>query len=448
VHAEPATIEGPITTGTISLFAEPRPIDLAELGYMQEEFFAAGAAASYKTKGELSHDGRWDVSVDTEAPYKTRFVVRRPKDPAAFKGTVVLEWLNVSAVETSPEWVYTHKALVDDGAAWVGVSVQALGVNGGESALQTGNLEQASRNKGIKGNNPERYGTLEHPGDEYAFDIYSQIGAAFRGAGGAKALGGGKTARLIAAGESQSASYMTGYINAFQSRTNVFDGFFVHSRSSSAAHPDGTRDARGADVRFRFRDDLDVPVIAVETETDINLMRYGTARQPDTDNLRVWEVAGTAHADFYLLDSEFAPCPAGINRGPSHYLTESGMAALLAWTEKGEAPPHGQRLKTTAPDSVDIVRDADGNALGGIRTPAVDVPAATLTGAAAPGAPVLCALFGGTTPFDEAELAERYGTKEKYLEAFDKALDSVIAKGFVRKADRAEFHAEAEALQF
>jgi hypothetical protein len=448
VSATAAALEGPITVGTLSPFADPRPPELDTIDYVQEEFFAGGTATSYKAKGELTEDGRWDVTEDTTAPYKTRFVVRRPKDPSKFSGTVVVEWLNVSAVEAAPEWVYTRQAMVDDGAAWVGVSVQSLGVIGGDPLLQTGDARQASSNKGIKGSNPERYGSLEHPGDKYAFDIYSQIGAALRGSAASKALGGGKTKRLIATGESQSAAYMSGYINAFQPRTNVFDGFFVHSRGSAAAHPDGTRDIRGANVRHHFRDDLDVPVIAVETETDINLLRYGTARQPDNDKLRVWEVPGTAHAYFYLLNNEFTPCPAGINRGPSHYLTESGMASLMAWIEKGTEPPHGHRIKTTAPDSIDIVRDADGNALGGIRTPAVDVPAATLTGAAAPGAPVLCALFGGTKPFDKATLAERYGTKEKYLAQFDKALDAAVAKGFVRKADRPEFHGEAEAVQF
>jgi hypothetical protein len=61
---------------------------------------------------------------------------------------------------------------------------------------------------------------------------------------------------------------------------------------------------------------------------------------------------------------------------------------------------------------------------------------------------VLCALFGGATPFDHTTLTSLYPTKKTYLSAFDRALDRAIRQGFVRRADRAEFAAEARAVQF
>ena len=44
---------------------------------------------------------------------------------------------------------------------------------------------------------------------------------------------------------------------------------------------------------YRLRDDLPVPVIVLNSEFEAE--QYHPNNQPDTDNLRFWEVAGTAH---------------------------------------------------------------------------------------------------------------------------------------------------------
>ena len=154
-----ATLEGPITVGELSPPADPRPLDLSSIGYVQEEFFASGTATGYAADGDLGGDGRWKFTPTSTAPYNTRFIVRRPSEPDRFNGTVVVEWLNVTVVEAGPDWTYTSRALVDDGAAWVGVSTQALGVVGGTSAIQTGLAEQTSASGGIRAGNAERYGS-------------------------------------------------------------------------------------------------------------------------------------------------------------------------------------------------------------------------------------------------------------------------------------------------
>lgn len=217
---------------------------------------------------------------------------------------------------------------------------------------------------------------------------------------------------------------------------------------AGASRPDGSLDIRGT-TGYRFRTDLDVPVMAFETETDVGpLLGYARARQPDTRLMRAWEVAGTTHGDAYLVGGDFPFRPGGINNGPHHYVVTAAMAALLRWVEKGTPPAHSPRITTKTPKDTTIVRDAQGIAKGGIRTPSVDVPVETLTAESAPGAPVLCALFGGATPFDRATLTALYPTKRSYLAEFDKSLDRVIGQGFVRRVDRAEFAAEARALPF
>ena len=43
----------------------------------------------------------------------------------------MVEWLNVSEGESSPDWDYLNPMLMRDGYAYVGVTAQALAVHGG-----------------------------------------------------------------------------------------------------------------------------------------------------------------------------------------------------------------------------------------------------------------------------------------------------------------------------
>jgi hypothetical protein len=76
--------------------------DLAPLGYEVEEFFLSGLATRYAVAGSLTSDGVWGATPSGSAPYKTRAVVIRPRDPAAFNGTVLVEWLNVTSGQDVP----------------------------------------------------------------------------------------------------------------------------------------------------------------------------------------------------------------------------------------------------------------------------------------------------------------------------------------------------------
>ena len=142
----------------------------------------------------------------TTAAYKTRILVRRPTIPPHFNGTVMVEWMNVSAGESAPDWDFLNPMLMRDGYAYVGVSAQALGVDGGKSILGTPAARAAA---GWCSEEPSRYGSLHHPGDQYALDMYAQIGQALRDAHGAGVLGGLKPQHILAVGESQSAFYLT-----------------------------------------------------------------------------------------------------------------------------------------------------------------------------------------------------------------------------------------------
>ena len=89
--------------------------------------------------------------------------------------------------------------------------------------------------------------------------------------------------------------------------------------------------------------------------------------------------------------------------------------------------------------------DEHGLAVGGIRTPWVDVPTAVMSGLGQSGE-TFAMLFGRTEPFDEVALTALYpGGKPEYLERFEASLDSTIAAGFILEDDRAEILAVAAA---
>jgi hypothetical protein len=419
-------------------------------GWVEEEYALEGTAVSYASEGALPPDGWFALREDTSADYRTRIVVRRPGTQASFNGTVVVEWLNVSGgLDANPDFVYLADELYRGGYAWIGVSAQRLGIEGGPVLVSTPQSAEAGAGRGLRALDPDRYGELHHPGDAFAYDIYTQVARALRVGG---ILGGLVPARILAAGESQSAFALTTYINGVQPLAQQYDGFLVHSRGGSTM-PLGTSGA-GVDLASslsgaptRFRTDLEAPILILQTETDmLSVLSYFPARQPDTERLRTWEVAGTAHADAYLVGDGAAnfDCGAPINSGPLHFVAKAALRQLDTWSKSGVVAPEGARLQIEdAGAGPQLFRDQDGIALGGIRTPHVDAPVDVHSGAAAGGS-IACILFGATTPLPAERIAERYASPEAYLEAFTQAADATIRAGFVLEADRAAFLAEAD----
>jgi hypothetical protein len=421
--------------------------------------------------GQLGEDGRWGAAPAGEAAYVTRVVVVRPADPARFNGTVLVEWLNVSGgLDAGPDWVSAHREILREGYAYVGVSAQKVGVEGGPSL--------APANLPLKKADPARYGVLSHPGDAFAYDIYSQAGRVVRGAGSAGVLGPLTARRVLAAGESQSAIFLTTYVNAIDPLAKVYDGFLIHSRFGAGPSIEGASILGGAQPGVppvvRLREDLRAPVITVITETDLvggALPGFAGAQQPDNDRLRIWEIPGTAHADTYIfgasaidsgsepiarLAAAYAPTNSvlgaslakPINSAPQHhYVVEAALKSLDRWVATGESPPRAARMELQpGPGPVSLALDANGIAKGGVRTPWVDVPVARMSGLGNSGG-AFGFLVGVTEPFDQAKLTALYpGGKADYLGKFDAALDEAIRAGFILPADRAEIHALAEAM--
>ncbi|HSP99055.1 MAG TPA: alpha/beta hydrolase domain-containing protein [Candidatus Dormibacteraeota bacterium] len=457
--ASPA-VEGPVTGGSGAPFVASTNFDFADVGYVQSEWFLSGTARSFRNDHALGEDGKWAVRDGDRASYKTRVIVDRPIDPSDFNGTVYVEWLNVSGgLDAGPDFANAHTEIIREGAAWVGLSAQKVGVEGGTAAVGVIDLP-------LKKIDPVRYASLSHPGDSFSYDIFSQAGQAIRDRAGIAPLDELNVQRIIALGESQSAFRFVTYINAIHRSARVYDGYLVHSRGGIGVPlSEAPQDDIPVPSTAPVRDDLDVPTLIFETETDLTFLNYLAARQPDSERVRTWEVAGTSHVDTYTVVNgpgdtgnsiEFAKllitkdpvpglltCSEPINSGPQHFVLNAAVAALERWVRDGTPPPVSPRLEVDAGPPPAIVRDARGIALGGIRTPAVDVPLAVLSGDPQMGS-LFCSLFGTTTPFDAATLTTLYGDTATYAAAVAASTAGAVDAGFILPPDAALIDGAAE----
>jgi hypothetical protein len=443
--AAAAEVSGPVpgTPGAGAVGTTTFPLGV--VGYEQSEFFLSGEASSYVPMAGSSFqaNGQWTVTPAATADFTTRLTVFRPSDPADFNGTVLVEWLNVTnQVDLAPDWIMAHNEIVRDGSIWIGVSAQAVGVN-------------AAKNR-----EPQRYASLLHPGDSFSYDIFRQAGEAIRDDADV-ILGGLTPDQVIAMGESQSAGRMVTYINAIHPRSAAYDGYLVHSRGAAGAalsNSSATTVAIATPAPTLVRDDLDVPVLVLQAEDDV--VRSFGSRQSDTPLRRLWEVAGSAHADNYVLGigqadigdgagaramfarmldptreplpGAFPACPFPVNAGPHHWVVKAAIHHLIAWVADGTPPPIADRI---AYDGVQFALDAHGNVLGGVRSPHVDAPVATLRGPGnvAPG--TFCTLFGTTEPFSATKLAQLYRNHGQFVRQWSQATNAAVAAGFILEAD-------------
>ena len=115
----------------------------------------------------------------------------------------------------------------------------------------------------------------------------------------------------------------------------------------------------------------------------------------------------------------------------------AALASLRRWARYGLAvPPSALPIGLNADGTV--ARDTFGNALGGVRTPQLEVPIATLlgTGGCSP-------LVGSTMPFGGATLAALYPTHQDYVGTVRTAARRARRQRFLLRPDVRQILGEA-----
>lgn len=433
-----AEVTGPVTAGSKGgPFCAPT-VDVAAHGYVVEEYFLDGKAHAYEFKESASQtaDGRWATQRREEtAPFRSRILVVRPAKTADFNGTVIVHWQNVTAgyeLGTVTEGEYLR------GYAWVGVSAQKIGVDGvpGPDAA------------GLKQWDEERYSSLNHPGDAYSYDIFTQAGRAVgpnRPQTGVDPMGDLQVKRLVAAGASQSAGRLRTYIDGVHPIEGVFNGFipYIDFGSTIPFARDFGQQRRGQRQSTLIRDDLNVPVLVVNSETET--LAYMAARQPDTSKFRLWEVAGTSHVS--VPRGEERPGLDSPNWLSYQPVYAASLRHMHRWLKDGAEPPRMPRITVDPDGAREIVRDEHGNARGGIRLPDFAVATSTHSGMGkrVAGGSRFAYLYGSAQDFSADQLATLYPTQGAFLAAYAKALEKSVEEGMVLAEDAPKLSEAAHA---
>jgi alpha/beta hydrolase family protein len=422
--------------------------DVTQFGYQEREYFFAGTAKAY---GPVSMP---------PAPYRSRMIVWAPTDPSHFNGTTVVEWAEVSdfgQFELTVELNYESPMLEQRGYAFALVSAEQRGVC---DHTPTGCTPTS-----LQGADPGRYGSLDHPGDAYSFDIFSQAMQAIKHPVGTAPLGTLKTRILIAEGFQRSVDkyFPTG---APPSSSPSSSPFGIYGPLNDYLANGADRDARLADAFL-----IDAAAPAVEPHYRVPTLHHldeSAIRRiptPDRRNHVTWEITGAPHVDpwaggyidipstdgpkpkltrreelarrdkydnfgqeAFSPGAVSAPAPSTGSTFPRRFTLDAAIVDLRTWVAKGVRAPAAPRIERTAavPDSPmkKLDRDRDGNAIGGLRSPIIQVPFATYNGEA-------FVASGTTIALSPERIAQLYPTHKGYVRRLLATTDEAVAKRFL-----------------
>ena len=397
--------------------------------YSEIEHLLAGEACTF----EGPATGPADVATVGNG-YTTRLIVRRPTDPTRFSGRVLIEPFNTSGgPDRDIVWSLVGSLLQTNGDAWIGITHRTSSV------------------KHLQEYDAERYVDLDISSNDLAWDVLRQLAELVRRGGGQSPLGDLDVSHVYLAGYSQSAADIAtfamsiGPIARTASGSPLFDGYFPAGSSGSL-----TPLASGRTRLPRFEagpiGQVDVPVIQTETQTDVEgfeaVLSSGTVhtnsgsanhRRDDSDapdqRYRLYELAGAPHQNSRV------GCDGVGSSFPTSAFVRAALVHLFRWAEQGVAPPRAARIDLATFDTVsESTVDEYGNAVGGVRSPFIDVPIARFEVHSGPGA--LCKLVGRETTLPADVLLARYGDAQSFVSQFSSSLDATIAGGFLLEMDR------------
>ena len=390
----PVPTVSPVVSGPGVMYPNPAVSVVAtapkveDFPYLTEEYFVSGTAAN--------------------APYQTRIIVRRPKDPKSFSGTVVAEAQHAGG-----------RSLIFE---WSRVSVLTRHHLFVEIVHSPANVTT------MKAFNAERYAALSIVMGQ-TNEIIAQVGRLVKAKAGPFAAYDVKRVTLM--GTSASSATVRTYLAAHGEQRMpdgkpIYDGFLLTSTLGNAPLPT-----------------VDVPMIQMPTQTEV--VTYATQgnkyRRPDSDEpgnrFRLYEVAGMPHNNARdRPEFQTDPCTLPVTDFNAGAFTALGLDHLIAWIADGRTPPHAPPIEVdadTTGDGSPLALDAYGNAKGGVRNVWVDVPVATY-GVMGKGKTQaqdrLCQLAGTEVPLPDATLKMLYRNKAEYESKVAKRLSELVKAGW------------------
>lgn len=443
----------PVTADSYPMMAADRlidPIDLEDYGYIEEEYFVSGMANAYDWSPANG------LAAAGSGPYTTRILLRRPVTPAGFSGNVVVELPNTARrYDAGFVWSLSWEHLLMEGDAWVGITFLP-------DVVEALKEFDSARYAPLVFGTPSSATTCTPDGpstdleEALRWDMISQVGTLLKSGPPGGPLAGFGVEYVYAA--SHQTDLQT-YVNVIHPVARlaggrpIFDGYVLHRDRGPARL---NRCATTAPPAVP----ADVPVIRIVAEGDV--LSTLARRRDDSDDLRdryrLYEVAGAPHADAYFYrnmptpaDQEAAGTDPFLRVWPFAYacepeiaLTEADSMRFVAnaafehldrWVRDGAAPPRAERIAVSnaATPEAELLRDSFGNAVGGVRTPDLEVPRATYSPKS--GGPGACGNLLHTEPFGWARLESVYGSYREYADRLLGAVDRLQKEGWLVPAD-------------
>ena len=262
---------------------------------------------------------------------------------------------------------------------------------------------------------PERYGSLSHPGDTLLVRHVLAGRCGRRVVPKERCSPTSRSSACVAIGESQSAFRLTTYVNVVDPVTPVFDGFFVHARGGSAPPLDESGPVRdpvgparalprrpprtGALLRGRDRPDGPrLPPGPPARQRQVPALGGGGHRRTPTST-RSWSGASTAArcpiAELAGRVAADRTAPLGSRRSSTRSTPDRSTTCSRprSRTSIGGCATARRRRGRRAWRCATTIRRSSSSTTsatrrGGIRTPHVDVPVAVLSGMGNDGAPI------------------------------------------------------------
>jgi hypothetical protein len=430
-------------------------VDLHALGYVEEEWLLEGTADAVDPDGAV---------LEEDAPYVTRVLVRRPRDPAQCSGAVFVEPFH-NLNEDTPAWTSEFRYLIRNGHTWVGLTVNS-GTFGPAGTARGGGVAQ------LREFDPERYARLhllafEHgparaaPPGPGGFDpelmrwrlaiataqghsIAAGLFGLLKRNDPRSPLAGFPVWRLYATGWSQTGLFLQQFLD--RGYHEAMGDAEVQFGRAEGADPvvDGYLIAVGPAPGHRPADAVLVNLVSEGEVVGTLSPGFVVPDDTDTPRFRGYEVPGSFH--HWEVKPGAARLQGNGERGsehddlhndrPWHVVVHAILDNLDRWVRDGVPMPHASRITRdpAAPDGV--ARDEYGNARGGLRTPWLDVPTARY----APRC-TCSPVTGSMTPLSGDELRARYRDHDAFVGAWERSIDSLVADRWLLAEDAAALRA-------
>jgi len=459
---------------------------MKEFDYVEEEYFLFGYANIYGP-GVKGLDVESDVAavekmkplgglVQEKMPYSTRLLMVRPRKNAKFSGRVhAYTFHNLIAQVT------VERNLLRQGDAVLGLEgcsgtrFGPLEIPSGGIAhlhkvnlnryrdlhfsysdplawpnLKPGRLAEAFKTMDFGSTNTSSGVFLQEISRSYAQapDVITQLAHALKSNNPAFPFNG-NVKRLFSFGASGGTTILQPYIDLHHNAgmmpdgESPFDGYLVMVGRLPEIRPKGA------------------VLVYLESENEfITTMRTGKHYPPDTNDppFRIYQIPGAGHTISAPLP-EVTAAQAGTELRNADKIVPEGIVGLTdrgetpqgvisynkinapiiwglwhnmyAWIEQGVPMPTAPRLQRDpkAPDGV--ARDSHGNALGGLRTPWVEVPDAIYLAKFSEKNP----LRAGMRPFNDEKMKALYGSRERYLQLVNEKIDRMAKSRWIMPED-------------